>query len=132
MKTVNISNTVFCKLIPEHRKFSHVCIGFFRKIRHSVIPIFYKIRNQFRILSVILELAVVFDFLALFYSIWIHLDNADSSCDQPCSQCKPVVASRFKPQDNLAFSILYRKLQHPCFSCFKAFCCVAEFKCFSA
>ena len=78
VKTIDISYPVFGKLISEHGESSHVCVNFFWKIRHSVVSIFHKICDQFRIFSVVLELAVIFDLFALLYGIWIYLGNADS------------------------------------------------------
>ena len=78
VKTIDISYPVFGKLIPEHGESSHVCVNFFWKIKHSVVSIFHKVRNQFRIFSVVLELAVILNLFALLYGIWIYLDNADS------------------------------------------------------
>ena len=65
MKTIDISYPVLGKLISEHGEPSHICINVFWKIWHSVVSIFHNICNQFRIFSVILELAVVFNFFAL-------------------------------------------------------------------
>lgn len=79
VKTIDISYPVLGKLISEHGEPSHICINVFWKIWHSVVSIFHKICNQFRIFSVILELAVVFNFFALLYGIWIYLDNTDSA-----------------------------------------------------
>lgn len=121
VKTIDISYPVFRKLIPENGKPSHICVDFLRKIWHSVVSIFYKIRDQFRIFSVILELAVIFDFFALLYRIWIYLDNADSIRNHPCSQRKPVVACRFKTQHDLFLIVFCRKCQNPCLGIRKAF-----------
>ena len=78
METVDISDSVLGKLIPKHGEPSHVCINILWEIRHSIVSIFYKVGNYFRIFSVILELAVIFNLFALLYSIWIYLNNADS------------------------------------------------------
>ena len=85
METVNISDSVLSKLISKHGKSSHICINAFWKIWHSIITIFYKICDYFRIFSVILKLAVIFNLFALLYSIWIYLNNADSVRNHPCS-----------------------------------------------
>ena len=47
------------------------------------IPVFHQIRNQFRILCIILQLAVIFHFFGLFYSIRIYLYNTDSMRNHP-------------------------------------------------
>ena len=65
IKSVNVSDSVLCQLVPEHGESSQICIQLFRKIGHSIITVLHKIRYQLRIFSVILKLAVIFNLFAL-------------------------------------------------------------------
>ena len=48
------------------------------EIRHLEASVFHKICYQFRILCIILHLAVGLNFLCLLYRIWIYLYHTDS------------------------------------------------------
>ena len=81
--------------------------------------------------ALLLELAIIFDFFALLYGIWIYLANADSVWNHPCSQCKPVVTCWFKTKYYLFFIAFCRKCHHSCLGILKTFWSIAEFKCSS-
>ena len=69
------------KAIAEHKNtvlLAKFRIDFFWKVWHPKVTILGKVCYQFRILRVVLELAVIFHFLCLLHSIRVYLDNTDS------------------------------------------------------
>ena len=93
VKSVKISYPILVYLVSKHRQPSDTSIKLFRQIRHSKVSIFHKICYEFWIFSVILKLAVIFNFFCLLYCIRIHLYlyYADPVSDQLCSKTKPIV-----------------------------------------
>ena len=77
MQSVQIPDPFLCKLVTKHGEPSQFRIQSFRKIRHPVVPILHKVCYQLRILAVILELAVVLQFLDLFDCVRIDLYHTD-------------------------------------------------------
>ena len=129
MQSVYIADPVLCQLIPQHRQPPQLRIHIFRKIGHAVVSVFHQIGNQLRILPVVLQLAVILQFLCLLHRIRIDLHNADAVCDHPCCQAEPVVPCRLQTQYDLFLVMLCRDLHRPRFCALKSLCVVAEWEC---
>ena len=78
VQPVQAPDPVFRKLVAEHGESSHISVHFLRQVRHPIVPVLYQVGDQFRVFPVILELAVVLQFLCLFYRIWVDLHYTDA------------------------------------------------------